>query len=147
MRTEFWVKDETDGVDHCFRLFTADVQLARGQRVSVLTGTTRIVTDRVLYIYNWNSRSEESWLTDTLYDRLGFRYGGWISFGKALLVFLAIGGIHDFLFTNFKLFFPMPLVWLALLGAWGFFYSGVRKFRAELRKAVKQVLPQLMPQE
>lgn len=147
MKVEFWVKDETDGVEHCFRLNTADVQVAQGQRVSVVTGTTGVVTDKVVYIYNWNARTRENWLTSALYDRLGFRYGGWTSFGKALPVFLAMVGIEDYLFSHFKLFLPSGLAWLALLGAWGYFFSGVRKFRSQLPKAVEQVLPQLMPRD
>lgn len=146
LKVEFWVKDETDGVEHCFRLNTADVQVARGQRISVVTGTTGVVSDKILYIYNWNAQTQHSWLTDALYDRLGlFRYGGWLAFAKAFLVFMAALALHDFLFGTIKQFVPAALSWLVLLGTWAFFFYGVHKFRSQLPEAVKQVLPQLMP--
>jgi hypothetical protein len=140
---EFWVQDEADGVEHSYRLHTDDVRFAQGHRVSVVTGTSGIVDDKVLYVYNWNARTEDSWCGEHVSNRLGyFRAGGWIAFGIALAVSFALG----YLFMKLKLPVPLGVDLLILLGVWGYFFADVRRVRAQLREKVKQALTTLIPQ-
>jgi hypothetical protein len=137
---EFWIKDEADGTEYNFKLRNTDVGIAMGQRLSIVEASSRIAKKRLLYLHNWNSRETESWCSSRLHERLGYRYGGWLSAGKALAVFLILGVLHDAVHLHTTM---APIVLIAL-GSGFYFQRGVRKFREHLPKAVKAAIPELI---
>lgn len=101
------------------------------------------MADKVVYLYNWNARTEDSWCGEQLSDRLGyFRSGGWVAFGIAFAVAFALG----YFFETLKLRVPSGVDLLILLGVWGYFFADVRRVRSQLRDKVKQALSTLIPQ-
>jgi hypothetical protein len=140
-KLEFWVRDETDGVEYRYQLTNEDLSITRGQRISVVDGTTGRVKNRLLFLYNTNSRTSFSWCgADPLHRKLGYDKGTELRVGVAVLAFFATGFVVGMLHVPGTLGIAMVGGW----AGWAYFGRRAKAARERMSAAVKAVLPDLV---